>query len=322
MMLKVENLTIDFRKHSAYKRAIHSLSFTINEGEILGIVGESGSGKSIVNYAIMGLLPDDAKVNADSLLFNGRSLLSLTSSEIRSIRGKQVAMIFQDPMSALNPCFSIEYQLIETLREHYSGLSKSDYRQEALKLLIQVGINEAEARLKSYPHELSGGMAQRVMIAMALACKPKLLIADEPTTALDVTIQAQILALLKTCCKELNMAMILVSHDIEVVRSMADRIQVMYSGEIVEQGTTEDVLSQPLHPYTQGLIRSIPVKKRSSPAQRLEAIKGGIIPVDKVVVGCRFASRCPSRHELCDVKPVLRASQSGVNVRCHLGANL
>ncbi|PNQ54370.1 peptide ABC transporter ATP-binding protein, partial [Vibrio agarivorans] len=249
------------------------------------------------------------------------NLLSLTKVETRKIRGKQVAMIFQDPMSALNPCFTIGYQLIETLREHQPGLSKNDYHQEALKLVIQVGITGAEDRLKSYPHELSGGMAQRVMIAMALACKPKLLIADEPTTALDVTIQAQILALLKSCCKKYNMAMLLVSHDIEVVRSMSDRIQVMYSGEVVEQGNTIDVLSQPIHPYTQGLIRSIPIEKRRSPNHRLETIKGDVMPIDKDIKGCRFASRCPSRNELCDVKPLLTSPKPGVDVRCHLGAN-
>jgi oligopeptide/dipeptide ABC transporter ATP-binding protein len=325
MNLVVENLTIAFPTNKGYQSAVHDLSFQLKEGEILGVVGESGCGKSVTNYAIMGLLPTNARISAQRFTFNEYDLLTLTPKAWQQIRGIKIAMIFQDPMSALNPSYTVETQLVEALRNREPQLSRKEGKKQALMLLEQVGINLPDLRLKSYPHELSGGMAQRVMIAMALACKPQLLIADEPTTALDVTIQAQILALLKSLCQKFNMAMILVSHDISVVKAMTSNIQIMYCGEVIEVGETHDIVSNPRHPYTRGLIQSLPCSKNKRPKSRLQTIPGIVPPLGQEIIGCKFLERCSDATDDCKIKPELLPRLSSKNqklnrLRCHLGA--
>lgn len=299
MLLDIENLSISFETKSGLLEAVRGISFQLDEGETLGIVGESGCGKSITNLAIMGLLAPNAIVKADKLVFQGQNLLALKERQMQKVRGSQMGMIFQDPMTALNPSFTVGFQIDETLRVHEKDLSKKDRFDRSIELMDQVGIPAPEQRLRAYAHELSGGMSQRVMIAMAIACNPKLLIADEPTTALDVTIQDQILTLLKDLQQKHNMAMILVTHDLGVVAQNSDRLQVMYAGEIVETGKTSSLIENPNHPYTCGLLASLPGREERPFRSTLPSIKGLVPDLTARPVGCQFGPRCEYSDDQC-----------------------
>ena len=296
-VLTIDNLTTTFESHKQKIQAVRGVSLHVDEGDILAIVGESGSGKSVTMKSVMGLLGENADVQADHLELLQKDLLSMSEKEKRKMRGKDMAMIFQDPMTALNPLKKIGYYMIEVLRRH-QNLSKAEARKVAIDMLGKVGIPSAESRMDQYPHEFSGGMRQRVMIAMALACEPKLLIADEPTTALDVTIQAQILELMMELKDRLGMAIIMITHDLGVVASMCERIAVMYAGKIVEYGTTEDIFYHPKHEYTKGLIRSIP-RIDTKEHERLVPIEGSPVDLLNPPKGCPFAPRCEKCMKIC-----------------------
>lgn len=298
MLLEIEDLSVQFKTDSGNLEALRPVSFSVAESEVLGVVGESGSGKSVTNLALMGLLPANAKVSAKKVVFNGKNLDLNSQKELRKIRGSQISMIFQDPMTALNPSLKVGYQMIETLRCHYD-ISKEVARSRAISLLERVGITNAEHRMNSYSFELSGGMSQRVMIAMAISCHPKLLIADEPTTALDVTIQKQILDLLLDLQKENKMSMIFVSHDLALVRKYSHRVQVMYAGEIAESGRTEDVIQHPHHPYTYGLLKARPSAHEGLAKEPLYAIPGVVPSLKSRPTGCQFHPRCSRSTEVC-----------------------
>lgn len=300
--MDVRNLTVSFDSRRGKLCAVDRLNFSIAPGESLGIVGESGSGKSVSSLALMGLLPDTATVQADKMHFQGKELTSLSESEMQKIRGSDIAMIFQDPMTSLNPCFTVEFQLVETLRVHRGG-TKSENRKRALELLEQVGIPDPEARLTAYPHELSGGMSQRVMIAIAIACSPKLLIADEPTTALDVTIQAQILRLLDKLRREQGMSLLLITHDIGVVSRHSEKILVMYAGQAVEYGATNSVIEHPRHPYTEALLKSMPGAGHGF-RQKLPTIPGIVPDLANRPHACQLHPRCAYVETRCaDLEP-------------------
>ena len=295
--LEVENLKIGFKIKGRTVVAVDDVSFSVDKGETLCIVGESGSGKSVTSMAIMQLLAvPPAKYMGGTIYFDGENLLEKTEREMNAIRGKRIAMIFQEPMTALNPVLTIGYQMTETIRTHM-GLHKKQAIQRAEELLQEVGINDVEKRMKQYPHELSGGMKQRVMIAMALSCNPQLLIADEPTTALDVTIQAQILGLLKKIKKDFGMTVVFITHDLGVVAGIADKVAVMYAGKIVETGEVHEIFANPRHPYTQGLISCIP--KLDTNDTRLTTIQGMVPRLVDMPAGCRFSTRCPYADEKC-----------------------
>ncbi len=296
-LLDVRNLTTNFHLGVGCVQAVRNVSFQLDEGESLGIVGESGSGKSVTMMSIMGLLPDYAEVSADTIYFGGRDMLSLSAGDFSKLRGNEIGMIFQDPMTSLNPLYTVENQIAEPLRIHKS-MNKAQARQAALELLKRVEIPNPEQRLRQYPHELSGGMRQRVMIAAAIACHPKLVIADEPTTALDVTIQAQVLELLASLKKDSNASIIMITHDLGVIASMCSRILVMYGGIICEQGTAREIFYEPKHPYTWGLLRSIP-KMTERRDEKLVPING--TPPDMLCPpkGCPFAPRCPYAMPVC-----------------------
>ncbi len=299
MLLDVQNLTITFDTKYGPLTAVRDLSFSLKMGETLGVVGESGCGKSITNLAIMGLLPTQAKISATRLAFEGNDLVSMSERQWQRLRGKDIAMIFQDPMSALNPCYTVGHQLVETLLVH-RDFSKKEAWSESLNLMEQVGIPAPSERLKAYPHELSGGMAQRVMIAMAISSNPKLLIADEPTTALDVTIQDQILRLLKDLQEKRQMSLMLVTHDLGVVAQNTDRIQVMYAGEVVESGLTQEVIHHPTHPYTSGLLAGHPTAEVSTKGKaRLPSIPGMVPDLRHRPQGCQFHPRCSYAQDKC-----------------------
>jgi oligopeptide transport system ATP-binding protein len=301
-LLSVRNLSVQFQTQAGVARAIDDLSFTIGRGETLGIVGESGSGKSVTALAILGLVPSPPGIIASGeVLFHGKDLLKISDAEMRAIRGRRIAMIFQDPMSALNPVLTIGRQMIEAMRVHLN-LDKRAAHKRAVELLDLVGIPSAARRLGEYPHQFSGGMAQRVMIAMALSCDPELLIADEPTTALDVTIQAQILDLINQIKRELGMAIILVTHDLGVVAGMADRVIVVYGGRVLEEGSTEAIFANPRVPYTIGLLRSVP-RLDAAPGTRLVPIPGSPPDVIGLDRSCPFQPRCSyAVAGLCDRK--------------------
>ncbi|OUR96670.1 peptide ABC transporter ATP-binding protein [Halobacteriovorax marinus] len=314
MLLEIDKLNLKFKTSKGIIHAIRDLSFNISPGETLGIVGESGCGKSITNLAIMGLLPDTAILEAETLKFEGRDLLSLKEKEWQKLRGGDIAMIFQDPMTALNPCFTVGYQIEETLALHRKDLTKSQRTEFAIDLLDQVGIPAPKERSLSYAHELSGGMSQRVMIAQAIACNPKLLIADEPTTALDVTIQDQILKLLKTIQEKNKMAMILVTHDLGVVAENADRIQVMYAGEVIETGPSKEIINHAHHPYTQGLLNSLPGKSNAGFRTPLPSIAGMVPDLRARPHGCQFNPRCLYVEDDCKERmPHLSNGKHGVS---------
>ena len=290
-LLKVEGLQVQFQTKKGVNTSVDGVSFSIGKGEILGIVGESGCGKSVTSLSILQLLGTNAKISQGSIKLSGRELLGLSEEEMCKIRGNEIAMIFQDPMTALNPTLTIGEQLIEPLVIH-QGYSKADARREAVEVLKKVGIAAPEKRMKEYPHQLSGGMRQRVMIAMAVSCAPKLLIADEPTTALDVTIQAQILELMLELREKMNTAIILITHDMGVVAETADNILVLYAGKVVEYGSVKEIFNAPKHPYTQGLLSSIPPLEED--VEELNTIDGTVPAPGQMPSGCRFAPRCPN----------------------------
>jgi oligopeptide/dipeptide ABC transporter ATP-binding protein len=313
-LLSVEDLIVRFRTHEGTIHAVNGVTFQLEEGERLGLVGESGCGKSVTNLALIQLLPKPAgRIEGGRVLFDGQELTKLREEELRAIRGRDIAMIFQDPMTSLNPVLTVEEQMVETIQAH-KEMSKADARARAIELLSLVGIPKPETRLKSFPHQFSGGMRQRVMIAMALALAPKLMIADEPTTALDVTIQAQVLELLRDLTDDFGTALILITHDLGVVAGMTNRINVMYAGFVVESATTADLFAEPSHPYTVGLLHSIP---------RLDAVEDEpLVPIEgrppdmrHAPTGCPFAPRCRWRLETCwTVNPVLQPVVAGTPV--------
>ena len=324
-LLEVNDLSVQFRTSDGIVNAVDGVSFKVDRGETLAIVGESGSGKTVTNLAIMGLLPNKiANISGSAKLDTGADpidLLTIPSSELRKIRGKDVAMIFQDPMSALHPYYTIGHQIIEAHQIH-NQCSEEDSEKRTIELLELVGISDASKRLNAFPHQFSGGMRQRVMIAMALVNNPKVLIADEPTTALDVTVQAQIMKLLADLQKELGMAMILITHDLGVVAGSADRINVMYAGKIVESANVFDLFANPQMPYTHGLLASIPRVDRPQ-IQRLETIPGQPPSLISLPAGCSFAPRCSRKSEIagsaCDLTmPSLVEVSASHSSRCHL----
>lgn len=296
-LLEINNLQTSFYTHVGEVQSVRTISLHLDKGEALGIVGESGSGKSITMMSLMRLLPDNGKIKEGEILFSGRNLANLSEKEMEKIRGNEIGMIFQDPMTSLNPVFTIGNQLIEPLIKH-KNMSKADAYKRAIKMLKLVGIPSPEKRMKQYPHEFSGGMRQRAMIAMSLVCEPKLLIADEPTTALDVTIQAQILELMKDLKTKIDMSIILITHDLGVVADVCNRINVMYGGTIVESGNSRDIFYNPKHPYTWGLLRSIPNPKEDI-KERLQPIDGTPPDLLKPPVGCPFAPRCDHAMKIC-----------------------
>ena len=296
-LVEVKNLEVSFFTYAGEVKAVRGISYNLKPGEVMGIVGESGSGKSVSSYGLMGIIPEPGKVIGGRILFEGRDVTAMSEKELLKIRGKDISMIFQDPRTSLNPLFTIGNQIEESLRKHTS-LDKDQRQKRMVELLTLVGINQPEKRLKQYPHEFSGGMRQRVMIAIALACEPKLLIADEPTTALDVTIQAQILELMQELRKKLGMSIIMITHDLGVVASMCEKIAVMYAGHIVEYGTTDEIFYQPGHEYTKGLINSIP-KLNTEVRERLVPIEGTPVDLLNPPAGCPFAPRCKNCMKIC-----------------------
>ena len=308
ILVDIEHERLSFFTPAGEVKALNDVSFKMKEGEVLGIVGESGSGKSVTAYSLMGLTAYPGKLVGGTIDFNGHRINDLTEAEFRQIRGNEVSIIFQDPMTSLNPVYTIGNQIEEAILLH-TNKTKQEARERAIELLTLVGINEPEKRLKQYPHEHSGGMRQRVMIAMALACEPKLLIADEPTTALDVTIQAQILELMMELKEKLGMAIIMITHDLGIVASMCEKIAVMYAGKIVEYGTTDDIFYNPKHEYTKGLIKSIP-RLDAKDHERLVPIEGTPVDMLNPPAGCPFAPRCDSCMKIClrEMPPVTHFS--------------
>ena len=296
-LLEVKGLRTKFETNVGQVYAVRGVSFDLNKGEAIGIVGESGSGKSVTMMSIVKLLADNGKVTDGEIIFGGKNVSKYTEKEMNKIRGNEIGMIFQDPMTSLNPVYTIGDQIIEPLLKH-KGMNKNAAKEEAIKMLKLVGIPSPESRMKQYPHEFSGGMRQRAMIAMSLICQPKLIIADEPTTALDVTIQAQILDLMKDLKDKLNTSIILITHDLGVVADLCSRINVMYGGIVVETGTTEDIFYRPKHPYTWGLLRSIPNPKENK-KEKLKPIEGQPPDLLKPPVGCPFAARCDYAMKIC-----------------------
>lgn len=312
-MLEVKDLEISFFNGKKQKRCTDQVSFTVRPGEILALVGESGCGKSITALSVLRLLNRQGKVTAGEILYRGQNLLTMPEAQLDAVRGKEIAMIFQDITYSLNPVFTIGNQMVEGMRRHL-GLSKQAAREEALRLLERTGIRNAPAVMRKYPHMLSGGMRQRVMIAMALSCRPSILIADEPTTALDVTIQMQIMQLLRGLRDEYGMSILLITHDIGVVAEMADRVVVMYAGQCVEEGGTEDVLTRPAHPYTRALLSAVP-DVMDDKSRRLYSIPGAVPENYQDMTGCRFAPRCP-HAEQCAQRGQVQTAPDGRKVRC------
>ncbi len=312
-LLEIQNLSVAFQTGGGLFTAVDRISLQIEPGEVVSIVGESGSGKSVAMLALMGLLPWTAQVTADRLRFDNHELLTMNSTERRSIIGKEIAMIFQEPMTSLNPCFTVGFQLTEALKIHLH-MTRKECRQRAVELLDLVGIPEPKKRLSAFPHQLSGGMSQRVMIAMAISCNPRLLIADEPTTALDVTIQAQILDLLLRLQREIDMALVLITHDMGVVAETARRVTVQYAGQQVEKQDVKGLFSNPHHPYTAALLAALPERARS---RKLPSI-AGVVPgqFDKLS-GCLFSPRCKYADELCRTTPPVQADETLGRALCH-----
>lgn len=309
-ILEIKNLSVDF---DGFK-AVDDVDLTVEAGKVVGIVGESGSGKSVSQLALMGLIPYPGIIKAETLAFKGNDLLAMPKKKRRKITGKDIAMIFQEPMTSLNPCFTVEFQLTEALKVHEGGTRQSR-RERAVELLDLVGIPAPKERLKSFPHQLSGGMSQRVMIAMAIACNPTLLIADEPTTALDVTIQAQILDLLLSLQKKNNMALVLITHDMAVIAETVEDVVVMYAGQVVEKNTSDNIFNRPRHPYTEALLNALP--ERNVHARRLPTIPGVVPGKYDRPTGCLFHPRCRHATQRCaaEIPKLTREGQSAF--RCH-----
>ncbi len=327
-ILEVNNLTTRFRTERGLVTAIQGVSFQVRRGEILGLVGESGCGKSVTSQSILRLYDEKRLARYEGeILFEGKNLLTLKEKQMQSVRGGEIAMVFQDSLSALNPVFPCGDQIMESIRIHSRGpqgqkLSRSEAREKAVEMLRLVGIPDPEKRFSQYPHELSGGMRQRVMIACALSCRPKLLIADEPTTALDVTIQAQIMDLIVELNRELNMGVILITHDLSVVAETCSRVAVMYLGQIVEEADVLQLFEQPIHPYTRGLLKSIPAVSGGH-REDLYIIEGTVPLLSQIPQGCRFRPRCPYATDACGEKmPELETFASGQKVRCFRAAEL
>src|SRR5215813_7432323 len=319
-LLEVQDLRTHFPTRAGLVKSVDGVSFYLDRGELLGLVGESGCGKSITALSVMRLIAPPGKIVGGEIIFNGKDLLKLSDRDMRAIRGDDIAMIFQDPMTSLNPVYTVGEQIAEALRLH-RNLSRKDAREAAIGAMREVAIPDPSRRVDDYPHQLSGGMRQRVMIAMALACDPKLLIADEPTTALDVTIQAQILELLDGLRKTRELAVLLITHDLGVVAEVADRVAVMYTGKIVEESPVDELFAQPKHPYTEGLLRSVPKLKTPDvvQAERLQTIEGTVPRATALPPGCHFEPRCPYRLPRCREEdiPLYPAGES-VAVRCVL----
>ena len=297
ILLKVNDLEVSFFTHAGEVKAVRKVSYDLKYGEAMGIVGESGSGKSVSSYALMGIIPEPGKILNGSINFEDKDITKLSEAEMLKLRGKEVGMIFQDPMTSLNPVFTVGSQIDESLKKH-TNLDKKQREKRIIELFELVGINQPEKRLKQYPHEFSGGMRQRVMIAMALGCNPKLLIADEPTTALDVTIQAQIIELLKELKEKINMSIIFITHDLGVISEICDKVAVMYAGNIIERGSIDDIFYNPKHPYTLGLLKSIP-KINADEHERLIPIEGNPVDLINPPKGCAFAPRCDYCMNIC-----------------------
>jgi peptide/nickel transport system ATP-binding protein len=316
-VLEVRNLSVDIASAGGVVHAVRNVSFSVARGETLCIVGESGCGKSITSLALMDLLPGAATRQADSISIAGRDLTRASRREFNALRGQRMAMIFQEPMTALNPSLTIGVQMCESY-QHHRKASAAQARERAVHLLGRVGIASAEQRLGQYPHQLSGGLRQRVMIAMALMCEPDVLIADEPTTALDVTIQAQILRLLIELQRDMGIAIVLVTHDLGIVAQIAHHVAVMYAGQVVETGNCEQIFNQPRHPYTRGLLRCIPVPGRTAPGGHLGIIPGTVPALTGVLQGCTFSERCDHVQPICRVTPPMRSDSDGHDWRCIL----
>jgi len=319
-LLEVNNLQTHFPTRAGLVKAVNGVSFHLDCGELLGLVGESGCGKSITALSIMRLIAPPGKIVGGEILFDGKNLLTFSEQQMRELRGDDIAMIFQDPMTSLNPVFTIGEQIAEALRLHRK-LSRKEAREAAIEAMREVAIPDPGRRVKDYPHQLSGGMRQRVMIAMALACNPRLLIADEPTTALDVTIQAQILELLNELRQHRDLAVLLITHDLGVVAEVADRVAVMYTGRIVEESDVEELFLRPKHPYTEGLLRSVPklTPEHVAKSERLETIEGVVPSPTRLPPGCHFAPRCPYCMPRCTEEEIpLYELESGAKVRCVL----
>lgn len=315
MLLSVNKLKTHFTTPDGVIRAVDDVSFKVDKGNVMGLVGESGCGKSMTALSLMRLVPPPGRIVSGEMFFDGHDLLKLNSEEIRKLRGNRMAMVFQDPMTSLNPVFSVGNQIAEILRVH-KGLKRSEALDKAQSLLQRVGIPDPSRRIREYPHQLSGGMKQRVMIAMAIACEPSLIIADEPTTALDVTIQAQILRLLRELIESSNTALILISHDLGVIAEMADEVAIMYAGKIVEYATTSALFAEPLHPYTIGLLQSIP-RGEEKKKKRLLTIQGSVPKLYELPAGCMFNPRCKYIVERCRrEEPELIDVGGGHLVRC------
>jgi len=316
-LLELNNLKMSFYTYAGEVQALRGVSFTLGQGEVIGIVGESGSGKSVTSLSIMGLLPPAAKIKGGSINFNGRDLLALSPAQMQQIRGNEISMVFQDPMTSLNPVYTVGNQIMEPLMLH-QHLSRAQAQKKAVEMLALTGIPDPEQRFNQYPHEFSGGMRQRAMIAMALSCQPRLLIADEPTTALDVTIQAQILALMKDLKEHFNTSIIMITHDLGVVAQLCSRILVMYGGIIVEEGSTREIFHNPQHPYTWGLLQSVPDIRKLD--------QGRLIPIDGQPPdlllpppGCPFWPRCQYAMRICaEIKPELTEVNPGHTAACWL----
>ncbi len=317
-ILELKNVKTSFFTHLGEVQSVRGISFDLEEGEILGIVGESGSGKSVTSLSIMGLIDAPGKIKEGQIIFKGTDLVQLTEKKISEFRGKEISMIFQDPMTALNPVFTIETQMVDVIRAHIKSsadptkmISKEDAKARALGYLTLVGIPEPEIRIKQFPHQFSGGMRQRALIAMALSCEPKLLIADEPTTALDVTIQAQIIQLLKDIQKKLRTSIIFITHDLGVIAELCESVIVMYGGMIMEKGTVEEIFYEAIHPYTQGLLKSIP-KDVAGQKERLTSIDGSPPDLLNPPKGCPFSPRCDYTMKICleEAAPLMYTSDS------------
>lgn len=314
-LLDISDLTISFPSPLGDVMVVRNLSLSLDEGTTLGLVGESGCGKTVTAYSILNLVPQPGQVVSGTVHYRGQDLLSLSNDDIRRVRGKKIAMIFQEPMTSLNPVYSIGFQMRESLMLHLD-LSKGEADHQAAELLDRVGIPNAMERLSSFPHEFSGGQRQRIMIAMALSTSPDLLIADEPTTALDVTIQAQILELLLDLQQERNMSLLVISHDLGIIAGLADQVAVMYAGEVVEKGSTKQVFEEPRHPYTTGLFDAIPTMGST---KKLSSIPGTVPIIRGPVIGCPFEPRCPRAEEQCKTTvPPLRETGEGHVARCLL----
>jgi oligopeptide transport system ATP-binding protein len=311
-LLEVKNVRTSFFSHLGEIQAVRGSSFTLNHGDVLGIVGESGSGKSVTALSVMGLIEEPGRIKEGEILFDGEDLVKKSQSELSALRGNEISMIFQDPMTSLNPVYSIENQMVEVIRRHNKNMNKREAVTKAVDMLRLVGIPEPEKRIKSYPHEFSGGMRQRVMIATALSCGPRLLIADEPTTALDVTIQAQILDLMNDLKERVNASIILITHDLGVIAEVCDHIIVMYGGTIMEKGTEKDIFYDPQNPYTVGLHQSVPKVSSSDEKKRLVPIEGSPPDLMHPPKGCPFSPRCPHVMKICleTPAPTIRLSET------------